>query len=144
MNGSGNSGAPQPTPVTEVIFIIGTGNDDLRSGTELDVSFFKPGATVPFESGILKTSGGPKFDNNTQNTIIFPLMTGPHPLSDFGSIKISLNNEGNDEWHIFGIDVLADAPGRLQSCLYDAQGEALQVLNARNPTLTLIPTSGCP
>lgn len=139
------SGPPPPsTPVSEVIFIFGTGDDDLRQGSELDVAFFKPGSSTAFERGVLKASGAPKFDNNTQNTEVFTLTTGSHPLSDFGSIVISLNNSGNDEWHIFGINVMADTPGGPQNCLYNLQGQPLQVLNSGTPSMTLTPRSGCP
>ena len=37
---------PPAQPVTEVIFIFGTGDDDLRSGSELDVAILKPDSTV--------------------------------------------------------------------------------------------------
>jgi hypothetical protein len=140
------SGTPPPaSPVSEVIFILDTGDDDLRSGSELDVSFFKPGSAMPFETGILKQAHSPnKFDNSTQNTVTYPLTTGPHPLSDFGSISISLNHSGNDEWHIYGINVVADSPGGPQSCLYDASGQPLQVLNSGTMSMTLNPNTGCP
>jgi Pro-kumamolisin, activation domain len=137
-------GTPPPTvPVSEAIFVFGTGNDDLRSGSELDVSFFRPDATL-IESGVLKASGAPKFDNNTQNTEVYTFTTGPHKLSDIGSIAISMNNSGNDEWHIYGINVVADTPGGPQSCLFDAQGEPLQVLNSGTLSMTLSPGAGCP
>jgi hypothetical protein len=139
-----NGTPPPPAPVTEVIFAIDTGDDDLRSGTELDVAFFKPGSATAFETGVLKSLGAPKFDNNTQNTVTYTLTTGAHPLSDFGAIKMSISHSGNDEWHIFGLNVVADSPGGPQSCLYDAQGQSLQVLKSSNLSMTLIPTSGCP
>jgi Pro-kumamolisin, activation domain len=144
LNGSGSSATPQALPVTEVIFEFETGDDDLRQGSELDVSFFKPGAAAPFETGVLKNSGAPKFDNNTQNTVIYPLATGPHPLSDIGSISISLNNSGNDEWHIFGLNVMADSPGGPQNCLYDIQAQPVKVLNSGTPSMLIVPNSGCP
>jgi hypothetical protein len=144
LRGSGTSATPQALPVTEVIFEFETGDDDLRQGSELDVSFFKPGSATPFESGILKNSGAPKFDNNTQNTVSYTLATGPHSLSDLGKITISLNNSGNDEWHIFGLNVMADSPGSPQACLYDLQGQPLQVLNSGSPSMLLMPNSGCP
>jgi hypothetical protein len=135
---------PPAQPFTEVIFIFGTGDDDLRSGSELDVTFFRPDTTV-IEAGVLKAQGAPLFDNNTQNTKVYTLTTGPHPLSDFGSIMISLNNSGNDEWHIFGINVMADSPGGPQTCLFDLQGEPLQVLKSDAPAVTLKPLgNGCP
>ena len=134
---------PPAQPVTEVIFIFGTGDDDLRQESGLDVSFFRPDSTL-IEKGSLKAPGDPLFDNNTQNTKIYTLTSGPHPLSDFGSIVISLSNSGNDEWHIYGINVMADSPSGPQNCLYDLQGEPLQVLNQGTPSMTLIPTNGCP
>jgi hypothetical protein len=134
---------PSASPVSEVIFIFGTGDDDLRSGSELDVSFRRPDSTE-IEHGILKASGAPLFDNNTQNTEVYTFTTGPHPLSDIGSVVISMSNSGNDEWHIFGINVMADSPGGPQSCLYDVQGEPLQVLNSGTLSMTLTPGSGCP
>jgi hypothetical protein len=107
-------------------------------------SFFKPGSTTPFESGVLKNSGAPKFDNNTQNTVTYTLTTGPHPISDLGNVSISLNNSGNDEWHIFGINVMADSPGGPETCLYDAQGQPLHALKSSDLSMTLTPNSGCP
>jgi hypothetical protein len=137
-------GTPPPAvPVSEVFFIFGTGNDDLRSGSELDVSFRRPDSTE-IEHGILKASGAPKFDNNTQNTEVYTFTTGPHQLSDIGSMVISMSNSGNDEWHIYGINVVADTPGGPQSCLYDVQGEPLQVLNSGTLSMTLAPGNGCP
>jgi Pro-kumamolisin, activation domain len=135
---------PPAQPVTEVIFIFGTGDDDLRSGSELDVAFLKPDSTV-IETGVLKAQGAPLFDNNTQNTVVYKLTTGPHMLSDFGSIVVSMNNSGNDEWHIFGINVMADSPSGPQNCLFNLQGEPLQVLNQSTPAVTLKPLrNGCP
>jgi len=137
-------GTPPPTvPVSEVFFIFGTGDDDLRAGSELDVSFRRPDSSV-IETGVLKHSGDPLFDNNTQNTKLYTFTTGPHQISDIGSIVISMNNSGNDEWHIYGINVVADSPGGPQSCLYDAQGEPLQVLNSGTLSMTLAPGTGCP
>jgi hypothetical protein len=141
---SSSNGTPPPAqPVSEAIFVFGTGDDDLRSGSELDVSFFKPDMTL-IESGILKVSGAPKFDNNTQNTEVYTFSTGPHPLSDIGSITISMNNSGNDEWHLFGLNVVADTPGGPQNCLFDAQGEPLQVLKSSTLSMTLTSGAGCP
>ena len=138
------AGTPPPTvPVSEVFFTFGTGDDDLRSGSELDVSFRRPDSTE-IEHGILKASGAPLFDNNTQNTETYTFTIGPHQLSDIGSIVISMNNSGNDEWHIYGINVVADSPGGPQSCLYDAQGEPLQILNSGTLSMTLTPGAGCP
>ncbi len=134
---------PPASPVTEVIFIIGTGDDDLRQGSELDVEFFKPSATTAFDHGVLKASGAPKFDNNTQHTEIFTL-AAPHPLSDFGSMVLTMNNSGNDEWHIYGMNVVADSPSGPQTCLYDNQGQPLQVLKSSARSMTLTPSNGCP
>jgi hypothetical protein len=134
---------PPASPVSEVIFIIDTGDDDLRQGSELDVAFFKPGSSTAFDQGVLKVSGAPKFDNNTQNTEIFTLST-PHPPSDFGRIVLTMNNSGNDEWHIYGLNVVADSPSGPQTCLYDNQAQPLQVVNSSARSMTLIPNSGCP
>jgi len=107
------------------------------------VAFFMPGATTPFDQGVLKASGAPKFDNNTQNTEIFTFAI-PHPLSDFGNIVLTMNNSGNDEWHIFGINLVVDSPSGPQTCLYDDQGQPLQVVKSDARSMTLTPSSGCP
>jgi len=55
-----------------------------------------------------------------------------------------MNNSGNDEWHVFGINLVVDSPSGPQTCLYDNQGEPLQVFKSSARSMTLTPSSGCP
>jgi len=150
---AGNGCGPESggaSPVNQVSFIFGTGGDDLRNDSELDIAFFESGQSSPWETAELKADGDPGFDKFTQHTLTYTLTTGAHPLSDFDHIDLTLVShddgflETDDAWQLFGINVMANPSGGPPSCLVDLEGLSLQTLGDGNATFTLTPRSGCP
>jgi hypothetical protein len=136
-------------PISQVSFIFGTGGDDLRGDSEVDIAFFRMGQAAAWETAEIKADGDPSFDNFTQHTLTYSLTTGTHPLSDFDHIDVTLVShdgflETDDAWQLYGINVMAIPSGGPQSCLVDLQGLPLQTLGDGNATFTLTPRSGCP
>ena len=140
-------------PFTQMEVILDTGDDDLRSGSELDIHVFSD-ATTDVADGILKPSGAPKFDNDTEHSIIFQLPNGPLALSQIDHINLSMENSGNDEWHIFGARMYGvSANGQFEpTCLFIGAGattggsdaESLDKLGGSHPsTGTFGARSGC-
>ncbi len=145
-----DSGCPAFTPgvpaqpFDTVEAVIDTSDDDLRAGDSVVMDVLTPGNPNPLDTLTIHNGGNPKFDNNTEHGKAISLTKTQPVAANIDHFDLKLSNEGNDEWHISGIEIFGRraADGGDDTCLF--RSATARVLNASNEVVSLQRGDGCP
>ena len=128
--------------------LISTGGDDLRGDSSATADLIAPGASLPFQTVTLKTKSEPAWNNGSVHDLIVPLVT-PQGAGGIGSIVIHLIQGGSfpetdDNWNIESVNAWLVAPGSLEVCQIDVNGDPFVRLTGSAGDVTFNIPDGCP
>ena len=110
-------------------FVVGTGDDDLRSSSTAWAFWTSPGGTVIY---CILHGGGDGWDNNSNHTILCDLGSAPMTLAQLKAAKFSIayngapgnNFDGYDNWNLQSVTINALSEGG-PVCVFAASGDPL-------------------
>jgi microsomal dipeptidase-like Zn-dependent dipeptidase len=131
-----------PGTYNQIAFVIGTGNDDLRSDSSATATLLSPnGATLQVIT-LKDQHNNQSWANNSTITIPAVALDTPRTAAEIGHIAITLQThngfgESDDNWNVQGVIVSLANSGEAQIPLMSALGNPLQRLTTSLPTLVL-------